>query len=471
MPRRAPSRARLLAAALAVAGAAVALPAVGTTPGAAYTLTAVAHGPGGVPVDGAPGAVIETFETGYAGAGEPTLGVTSEGKVFADVTTKVIRSGDQGATWTDVSPGHATSLDPYLYVDVATDRVYKSDLLATCQLLSWSDDDGATWTTTPAAACTQSDHQTITAGKPTVSTTLGYPRVLYNCSQTVGYNGYSLASGCAKSLDGGLTWAPTTNAFQAPSPYGTGPGSGDSDIPGVCIGDIGPIHAGEDGTLYVPRGWCGQPWLAWSTDEGLTWQRSEVAKTGMSTSVSGGFGFVPPGSGQSEHEAAVTSDKAGNLFFVWVAKDRLPYLAVSRDKGRTWGAPVMIGAPGVDEAWGPAVDVDGQGRVAVGYLGTTTSPGAPWTGSYATTRWSGYVGRVLDPLAAAPTVVSGAVTPANRPLVSGACGPHRCNAGILDFIDVATGPDGSVWGAFVDTAADAGRAFKSKELVVARLRP
>ena len=66
----------------------------------------------------------------------------------------VVRSTDNGRTWTDVTPpGHVTTLDPFLYVDKATSRVYKSDLAGTCQLMSYSDNRGDSWTTLPADTC------------------------------------------------------------------------------------------------------------------------------------------------------------------------------------------------------------------------------------------------------------------------------------------------------------------------------
>jgi hypothetical protein len=62
-------------------------------------------------------------------------------------------------------------------------------------------------------------------------------------------------------------------------------------------------------------------------------------------------------------------------------------------------------------------------------------------------------------------VVSGPVTGSGTPLVQGHCGPGRCNDGVLDFIDVALGPTGDVWGAFIDTAGQV-----TDELVIGRLR-
>ena len=408
----------------------------------------------------------ELVRTGFSGAGEPNVGIAKDGTIYSTVMGGVVRSTSNGKTWADVTPpGHVATLDPFLYVDKGTSRVFKSDLAGTCQLLSYSDDRGDSWTTLPAA-CNLSDHQSITAGPPVSSPTVGYPNVVYNCSQTVGYNGYSFASGCDRSVDGGLTFVPTgTFAFADPSPYGFGPDSGDSGIPGHCIGDIGAIFAGPDGALYVPRGWCSQPWLAVSRDEGLTWTRTQVAKNGMNTSLSGGFGFVAPGSGQSDYQATVMADKSGRVFFFWVALDRQPYLAVSKYGGKSFGKPLRVSPPDIKEAWGPAIDIDARGRLGLAYMASTDSPGAPWKGNYREVTFTGYLARIDNPTAPRPKVVTAAVTPADAPLAYGACGPGRCNNGILDFIDVALAPDGSVWGSFVDTSNS------RHELVMGHLTP
>jgi hypothetical protein len=417
-----------------------------------------------VPGSASPRPRVELLRTGFHNSGEPNIGITRDGTLFSTVKAGVVRSRDHGRHWTDVTPtGHVQTLDPFLYVDPTTDRVFKSDLSGTCQLLSWSDDRGETWTPSPAA-CNLSDHQSISAGKPITSPTVGYPNVVYDCSQTLGYNGYSAGSGCDKSLDGGRTWTPTGSlAFSDPSPYGVGPGSGDSGVPGHCLGDVGAIQTGPDGTLYVPRGWCNQPWLAVSHDEGLTWTRTQVARNGMNTTLSGGFGVVAPGSGQSDYQATAVADGKGHVYFFWVALDRMPYLAVSRNGGKTFGAPIRVAAAGLKEAWGPAIDLDAKGRVALAYMGSSTSPGKPWTGSYSATTFTGYLALLPQPLSSRPVVLSAPVTTdPDEALVRGRCGPGRCDESVLDFIDVALAPDGSVYGSFIDSRRGA-------ELVIGHL--
>src|ERR1043165_1540437 len=124
-----------------------------------------------------------------------------------------------------------------------------------------------------------------------------------------------------------------------------------------------------------------------------------------------------------------------------MAKDRLPYLAISHDRGKTFGAPLRVAPPGVREAWGPSLDIDDKGRVAMAFMGTTNSPGAPWAvTSYGDTTWSGSLGLLTKPLDKKPVILAGAVTPPASPLVLKGCGPDRCNDTVLDFIDVAIAP-------------------------------
>jgi hypothetical protein len=376
-------------------------------------------------------------------AWEPTLGVHPGGEVFvtafegADLNWQVIRSDDEGDNWASVGPGpgggptrtHVTSLDPYIYMDGSADgdsaRVYTVDLYVGCSFLSYSDDKGDSWITNPAA-CGQpaNDHQTLFAGPPVSSSTIGYHNVVYYCWNDIARPG----AGCSKSLDGGLTFVPVGRPFEAPD----------------CDQATGHGYAGPDGTIYVPRANC-QPELAISRDEGATWDVVQIAEIGAS-------GY---------HEAGVVADKKGNVYFLWMAADRLPHLAISRDGGKTWGKPMQVGAPGVNETNLPTIAIGNNGRIAIAYMGTANSPGKPWDFegclpgcdevpmSYGPVTWNGYIGMTANALAKRPLFYTAAVNDPSNPLVRGTCGPGRC-APVGDFIDVVIGPDGTPWGVFVD---------------------
>lgn len=425
---------------------------------------ALAHRAGGVrarPAARAPRACL--YRTGFHAA-EPTLGITADGTIYYQTLdaeawpafpVQVIRSTDRGRTWEDVSPKagpanrHFYTEDPYLYVDEDSGRVFTADYLLPCAELSFSDDGGRTWTTT-VAGCDVVDHQTIFSGPPPDggSRPIGYPNVVYYCAADVGLASSSGQATCLKSLDGGLTFVRTG----AP-PF---PAVRQEGLPiAQCDGLHGHGVVDRRGIVYLPKGECGQPWLALSEDEGSSWRRVQVA-----------------GNGTPTHEAGVAVDRAGNVYYTWIGADRLPYLAVSRDGGASFGRPLMVAAPGVNEASLPGIAVGAPGRVALIYMGTANSPGEPWTGSYAGTAWSGYITVSYDALGNDPLFYSAPVN-GRDPLIEGECGPFRCQAA-FDFLDVVIAPDGTPWATFVDGcfagACDhSGRFLRLGEAVAGRL--
>jgi hypothetical protein len=412
---------------------------------------AVAYYPGGPPLKGklarkAPDARL--YRVGL-NAAEPTLGVTERGSVFytalqGNTRIDVLRSADDGKTWDIVSPklpngqnAHRLSVDPFIYVDdtEGVNRVFNIDLTAACSYLSFSDDEGKSWTTNPLA-CGQpvNDHQALFAGPPVRSVTVDYPNVVYYCWNDVA------TTSCSKSLDGGLTWVRTG----AP-PY-PGASAGDQRF---CGGLTGHGHVGPDGTVYVPRGWCGQPWISVSKDEGITWTQVQVADNGI-----------------PDHESAVATDSDGNVYYTWMdAKMRLPYLAVSRDQGATWSKPIPIGPPGLKEGNLPTIDASAPGKVAIAYLGSENSPGGPdwpeeppcspialecpYPPEYEKVTWNGYMTMTANALAKRPVFYTSTINDKKDPLIRTTCGPGRCRA-TYDFIDIEIAPDGTPWAAFVD---------------------
>lgn len=354
------------------------------------------------------------------------MGVTQEGDLFyvaySDNESHVLSSEDDARTWTDVSPrlalgeanAHALSFDPYLYVDERTDRVFAADLSSTCSHMSFSDDGGRSWTTNPlVCGAAINDHHTLFAGPAVTSQPTGYEGVLYYCYNDV------LASRCSKSPNGGLSFVPTGEAAFPPGP----PPGGD---PGrFCGGLHGHGVAGVDGQLYLPREYCGQPWLAISADEGASWRRVQVADLGA---VYG--------------DPSVDIDREGNIYYAWAAPDRRSYLSVSRDDGKTWGKPITVSPRSVVATNLLTIDVGDPGRVAFLYMGTEDR-GVRKT-------WNGYMAVTTTALRRNPLVHTVQMNPESHPLKIGECGPGRCGNDILDFLDVVIDATGVPWGTFVD---------------------
>jgi hypothetical protein len=180
--------------------------------------------------------------------------------------------------------------------------------------------------------------------------------------------------------------------------------------------------------------------VAVSRDEGQTWQRVQVAGNGTP-------------SGQSDPSVAV--DSKGNVYYAWIAANRLPYFSISRNEGKTWSKPKMIGAPGVKEANLITITAGSEGRIAVAYVGSENSPYQKCVPEeecdrpYSRVTWNGYITISSKAFKRTPLFYSGAVNPEENPFVAGRCGPGRCYP-LWDFIDVQIDSRGVPWAAFVD---------------------
>lgn len=380
----------------------------------------------------APGKV-RVYRTG-TNAIEPTLGIDARGRIFfigvdgeqwPVFPTQTVRTDDGGRTWEDVTPAppqdHATTEDPYLYVDEATGRVFSTDFMLPCTAVSRSDDAGETWETS-VTACDLVDHQTIFAGRPVTSQPSDYPNVVYYCAVDAGAATVAMAVSCLKSVDGGETFLRTgAPAFT---------GEPDASQAGRCPGGSGHGVAGPDGTIYLPRGVCSEPWLAISRDEGATWERVRVSAMRMASD------------GRVDHDAAVAADRKGNLYYSWTGADLKPYLSVSTDGGATWAKPLMIAPPRVRIATLIALDVASPGNLAIAFVGSERQK------AFGEGDYNGYIVVTRDGLAPDPLFHATAVNPPSDPIdgmcVTGSCGANR------EFIDVSIAPDGTPWAAFSD---------------------
>lgn len=386
---------------------------------------------------------------------EPTIGVQRDGDAYFAAAnfdsvggrlarTELLRSTDGGLTWTSIQPTNPATkttpiggLDPYVWVDTATDRVFNLDLIG-CGYLQTTDDDGQTWSTSAAACGDSVDHQTLFGGPRPQGLVLpqldAYPNVVYYCTNRV------LDSRCGRSLDGGRTWLTTAT----PAYLGFDPAAG-----GMCNGLHGHGIVDPDGRVVLPKGHCGFPYVSVSSDGGDTWKQVRVSDKLSGTPV------VPVAryAGTFAH-TSVASDSAGNLYYVWPDDEMRPWLSISRDHGDTWETPMMIAPPGVNEVNFPTVDAGDEGKVAITFVGSPAdSPGA-LGGADATRPWNQYVLASTNALDASPVFLSTTANDPADPIHRGDCF-SRCG-GMYDFLDVVVAPSGEIWATASDTCSSAG---------------
>ena len=375
-------------------------------------------------------------------AAEPTLVVDKQGRAFYAAATfdgpagladtRLLRSTNNGRTWVDKTPVNNLpfTLDPYVYVEENSGRLFDIDLYVGDAFLNFSDDGGQTFTTNPIAGGgldnLVQDHQTlfaapVPANSPLVTLDPNFKEILYYC-----YNKVADVQ-CTRSLDGGLSFS----GLGVTPPY---PGVEPMEGGNFCGGLHGHLGADREGRLFLPKGHCNRPYLARSTDAGTTWTRAPVSDR----------------IDMPDDHSAVATDRGGAVYYVWYdSKYRLPWLAISRNHGRTFGDPIMIAPPGVREIQFPTVAAGNTGRITVSFVGTTERNQGDLT-----RPWDHYVTASVNALAPNPTFVSNISNKATDPVHRGDC-PGRCG-NMLDFLDVIVSPaaDHSIWATVVDTCTD-----------------
>ncbi len=328
-----------------------------------------------------------------ANAGEPSVGVnwnTDRVMTIAGLETLRLEFDDctsPGAvSWEDVSftTTGVVTLDPILFTDPITGRTFASQLGPKCSAMAYTDDDGDNWT--PSQGCGINagvDHQSVGGGRfadPLTRDPNGpiYPHAVYYCSQDVA------VAQCARSDTGGLTFNEATpiynitecgglhghvkiapddgtvyvpnkgcNGEQAVAVSDPDTGLGGNGLPGTwevrtipdtTTGEWDPsIGIGSDGTIYVGMTNGGRPMIAVSTDKGFTWSEpydvgigegpngADILNTAFPVVVAGdgdraAFGFLG-----AEQGGAGGGEDPGSPH-VWY-----PYVAVTYDRGETWG--------------------------------------------------------------------------------------------------------------------------------------
>ena len=389
---------------------------------------------------------VQTVNVGRDSA-EPTIGINEDGTAFyaagafdalpdgsprQAARTELLRSRDGGLSWQTIQPkvgpttDPPTTLDPFVWVDEETGRVFNPELYALCTSMNYSDNEGESYQTNRLACGDYvNDHQTVFTGPPppNLKEQMGdYPNVLYYCFNRVA------DSNCGRSLDGGETFDPALGADGGIAYPGY-----DLEAGGLCGGLHGHGDTDSAGRVFIPKGHCGYPWVSISEDGAETWTRVKVSNE----------------IGAAATHLAVATDDADNVYLTWWdPQEHLPYLAISRDHGKTWGTPLMIAPPGVREVNFPVIEAGDEGRIAVNFPGTTVGDQDDDA-----RPWNQYIVASTNALSDNPTFVSTTANPVDDPIHRGDC-VQRC-AGMFDFLDIQISPhDGDIWATATDTCTN-----------------
>jgi hypothetical protein len=361
-------------------------------------------------------------DTGTTGV-EVNLGFTTNGHIFYGGWDHIAVSKDAGVTWhpTTGQPLEPFAADRVLIVDPTTNRVFVEDTDLACTVLSWSDNEGASWLINPiACGGGVTDHAKIAVGKRTTlkdPTGALYPNIVYVCA-----NGLTHTP-CAASIDGGLVFGPGIPAGLVDIQNRT--------VTPTCAFQGVPVAA-PDGTLYQPKTQCGAT-VEWTKNNGLTWTRSTVSADAS----------------QDAPDMAITSD--GTLYDLWSKTDWRPYLARSGDGGKTWTSPIAVD-PTITSVVFPVIAAGSNGNIGIAFAGTPDdAPGWDHNPGDApdSIHWYLYSAVITDAASAAPTIQVVKVTPdpINIGCLSklGSC--TKSNVG--DYFDAGVSPDGHLAIAYV----------------------
>ena len=368
------------------------------------------------------------------GAGEPSIGVdwnspapnnlSGVTNFQSDLETLFITFADAcptgGPTATWVNRRAPTSVvidsDPIGFTDRQTGRVFAAELTATsptCKV-SFSDDDGNTWSPTSGPLGSGIDHETIGGGPyntnsvPPPPPHPAYSNAVYYCSQDL-VNAF-----CLRSDDGGQTFGPPVQTYLGP-----------------CGGLHGHVKVSpKDGTVYLPNNDCdGLGGVVVSEDNGLTWNIRTVHTA-----------TVPTISGSSD--PAVGIDDNGRVYFVIASNNSAAVVATSDDHGMTWNNIADVGAVyGLKNIRYPAAVAKDANRAAVAFYGTTT-PGNANSPSF-NGLWHLYVAHTFDGGATWTTTDATPNAPMQRGCIWTGGGANICR-NLLDFFDITVDKQGRV---------------------------
>ena len=342
------------------------------------------------------------------------------------------------AAWEDKrSPFSRVGLNPIMFTDDGRlggpNRTLASQLLLATSALSFTDDDGNTWTPTQGSGQPAGvDHQTVGGGpyaSPPPATRTSYPHAIYYCSQDIA------TAFCSRSDDGGLTFGPgvpiytftTVNNVDLPV------------APGTCGGLHGHVRVSPDGTVYVPNERCrdaanvDRPGIPVSTDNGLTWTVRTIPD-GKS---------ISPGS-----DPSVAAGANNTVYLGYVNTDGHAKIAVSHDRGLHWSKSRDAGTPfGVQNAEFAEVIAGDDDRAAFAFLGTRTA-GDTQAADFQSV-WHLYIAFTYNGGRTWTTVDATPSDPVQRGCIWNQGGSNPCR-NLLDFNDITVDRFGRVVVAYAD---------------------
>jgi hypothetical protein len=354
--------------------------------------------------------------------------------------TAITSSADNGATWKVASFPSSPSgslIHPWLWRDEVSGRVFWNGFaygkgVNKCPgksgpYLWWSDDLGKSWES-HTVGCDSQDYGKIITGPAATAASRaalaknGYPSVVYFCATgptiLIGPNRF-----CYRSLDGGKTFVRTaTDAVDS--------NAGQRGWPEA--GAIAP-----DGSIYVAHVSDQGLAISISRDEGDNWKDSFIPKSSCNGNTN-----------QNWLSMNAATDEDGNVYATWVDdRDLLPYVSVSRDRGSSWSAPLMVGAPGVKHARYPNIGVRKPGYVAVAYYGSADAKGNGQDGYFNSDgrAYDAWLTVTSDLFAKQPLFWSARMNDPESPAI-----PNGISFGVSEYLGAPVfAPDGSAWAGFV----------------------
>ncbi len=389
----------------------------------------------------------------------PSIQVSRSGALFIGRTAKgVLRSTDNGLNWQEITPpplangdSHAKGVHGTVHIDAKTDRVYyvTSNAAASCgtmkggAVVSWSDDLGKTWSGSTTGCGTYDWGRMITGH---------HPKGLNQ--RAVYFFGVAprLVGGIRpvfRSLDGGTTWAKMKNPASVTTEAGAGVAAPDGtlyfDYPEFIGFD--PYRVVDKTYPFKPANLCKQM-IAVSEDFGETW-RQEAIPNSLACNMQTG-------------EQKVAVDKAGTVYVVWTDdRDNQIYLVVSRDKARTWSAPIRMMPPGTTFNNGHANIVAGEpGHIVISSLNTTarSNPRRWIVSGYGV--WHAWLSESFNANGAVPSFRSVDLDPPHDPTLAEGESPSEAEA----YMGIS--PTGEAWAVF---SRHGGRLGKGSRIYAARL--